>query len=220
MPDLLRLAPRLGGVVLLALCAACGGPTPTPVPIKPALVREIHGQAFVCRDSFPADLTTCPRAAVGGEVVVNGGAHTGPGDSTLLLQTTGARFLLTPESSLRYVESSNIGISFLLAAGRLFADHEPGTNTIIVRSRNTLVTSLDTRFTIQADSGDVVVSVDSGDVTVEVPPGSGHTMRMTAGQGMHIAATASAPPAPQAQQPDEIRLWREIGNRLFPQTAP
>ena len=68
----------VGIIGLLACCAAACDNGAAPES-QPATVLETRGQTFLCRDTFPADLTTCPAATQGATVVVNGGVHTGPG---------------------------------------------------------------------------------------------------------------------------------------------
>jgi ferric-dicitrate binding protein FerR (iron transport regulator) len=206
-----RMAQRaaLGGVLLLA--AACGDP-----PAQAATVAETQGQTFACADSFPADPTACPPATVGAEVRVNGGVHTGAGNATLLMQVGATRFRLLPNSSLRYVESNGAGIRFFLEAGRVFADREPGSDTIVIQSGDSAVTALGTVFTVADEGTQEIVSVLTGTVTVEVPPGSKQTRQVHAGQGMRIPDGATAPPPPSAMTRDELRLWQQVLPLLNP----
>ncbi len=200
------------GVLLLGSVVACGDAAPAPVP---ATVQETRGATFACRDTFPVDLTTCPPAAVGAQVVVNGGVHSGPGITTLVMQTGQTRFRLLPDSSLRYVATSGVGATFLLTAGRLFADHDSASGAIVIQSGNSAISALGTLFTVATDgSGAVIVSVQTGTVAVEVPRGSQQVRNVTQGQGMQIPAGATAPPLPRAMTPSELRLWQHIGPNL------
>ena len=212
-----RLAHRVlqgtvGALLLAGVVAACGDTAPAALP---ATVQETRGATFACRDSFPADLTSCPPATLGTQVVVNGGVHSGPGDTALLMQTGRSRFRLLPDSSLRYVSSNGAGVTFLLTAGRLFADHDAASGDIVIQSGNSAISALGTLFTVATtNSGAVVVSVQAGTVAVEVPLGSKQIRNVTQGQGMQIPAGATAPPLPQAMTPGELRLWQRIGPNL------
>jgi len=206
---------RVGGwlALLLAMGAttACGD---NSAALPPAIVQETRGTTFACVDSFPDNLTTCPAAAVGTEVQVNGGVHTAPGDTTLLLKTAETRFRLLPDSSLRYVAKSGAATAFLLTAGRLFADHDSKSGDILINTGNSAVTALGTLFSVGIENGQTVVSVQEGTVAVEVPPGSKQVQNVTKGQGMLIPAGATAPPVPRPMTPGEIRLWQHIGPNL------
>jgi ferric-dicitrate binding protein FerR (iron transport regulator) len=177
-------------------------------------VRETRGANVACVDNFPADLTTCPPAAVGTEVQVNGGVHTAPGDTTMLVQTGDTRFRLLPDSSLRYVAKSGATTDFLLTAGRLFADHDSKSGDILIKAGNSAISALGTLFSVGIENGQTVVSVQDGTVAVEVPPGSKQVRNVTKGQGMLIPAGATAPPLPRPMTPGELRLWQRIGPNL------
>ncbi len=200
------------GVLLLSGMVACGDAAPAPVP---ATVQETRGATFACRDTFPVDLTTCPPAAVGAQVVVNGGVHSGPGATQLLMQTGQTRFRLLPDSSLRYVANSGVGVTFLLTAGRLFADHDAASGAVVIQSGNSAISALGTLFTVATDSsGAVIVSVQTGTVAVEVPRGSQQVRNVLQGQGMLIPSGATTPPLPRTMTPGELRLWQHIGPNL------
>ena len=200
------------GVLALGVVVACGDAAPAVVP---ATVQETRGATFACRDTFPLDLTGCPAATVNSAVVVNGGVHSGPGDTTLLMQTGKTRFRLLPSSSLRYVANSGLGVTFLLTAGRLFADHDAAGGALVIQSGNSAISALGTLFTVATDSsGAVIVSVQGGTVAVEVPRGSQQIRNVTQGQGIQIPAGATAPPLPRAMTPSELRLWQRIGPNL------
>lgn len=133
----------------------------------------------------------------------------------LLMQTGRSRFRLLPDSSLRYVSSNGAGVTFLLTAGRLFADHDAASGDIVIQSGNSAISALGTLFTVATSAGGaVVVSVQAGTVAVEVPQGSKQIRNVTQGQGMQIPAGATAPPLPQAMTPGELRLWQRIGPNL------
>jgi len=194
------------GVALLALVACdVGGPA------RVATVSQTRGQAFACRDTFPADLTTCPAAAVGGEVGVNGGVATGDGDSALVMQSGSVAFRLEPQSALKYVANQGAAASFLLSAGRLFASHESGSDTVVIRSGNVAVAELGTVYTVATNPSGVTVSVLSGSVAVEVPPGSNQKQTVRAGEGVQVPPGATAPPPARPMSPAEQRVWRQAG---------
>jgi ferric-dicitrate binding protein FerR (iron transport regulator) len=201
------------GAALLAL-AACD----TGGPARVATVSQIRGQAFACRDSFPADLTACPPAAVGGEVGVNGGVGTGAGDSALVMQSGSVAFRLEPQSALKYVANQGAAASFLLSAGRIFASHESGAETVVIRSGNVAVAELGTVYTVATNSSGVIVSVLSGSVAVEVPPGSNQKQTVRAGEGVQVPPGATAPPPAHPMTPAEQRVWRQAGAN--PPTPP
>ncbi|HUS13694.1 MAG TPA: FecR family protein [Chloroflexia bacterium] len=208
---------RAPGLTLLsaaagtALLAACGGDPPAPVP---ATVRAAAGQTFACRDSFPTDLTSCPPAAVGGTVVVGGGVHTAGGGATLRMETASTNFRLLENSSLRYVANNGAAVSFLLTAGRVFADHAPGSGDVLIQSGNTAVAALGTRFTVAASANGVIVSVDQGEVAVAVPPQARQAHVVHAGEGILVPPGASAPPAARPMSASERQLWQHIGPGL------
>lgn len=209
-----RRRPRgwVGILGLLACCAAaCDNGAATES--QPATVLDTRGATFLCRDSFPADLTTCPAATVGATVVVNGGVHTGPGAATLLMKTRGTTFRLLPNSSLRYVESTSAGALFLLTAGRVFAEHEPGSDNVVIRGGDAGVAPLGTLYTAGIDATGVIISVREGRVGVSVPP-TAPAQPMDAGQGMHVDTGAHAAPTPRPMTAAEAALWRQIGPHL------
>jgi hypothetical protein len=196
--------------VLLGVAACDSGGSPQQFS---ATVKEVRGQTFFCRDSFPPNLTTCPPAAVGNEVLVNGGVGTGSGDATLLMNARNTNFRLLPDSALRYVTADGAGASFLLTLGRVFADHQgSGPDEVTIQSGTTAIVATGTRYSVLIEpDGNVTVSVDKGEVTVEVPIGSKKTMKVTTGQGMHIPKGSTAPPAPRDMTPAERRLWLQVG---------
>lgn len=196
----------------LGVVAGCGDNSAEV--LSPALVQETRGANFACVDSFPVDLTTCPAATTGTQVQVNGGVHTSPGDTTMLVQTGQTRFRLLPDSSLRYIGKGGAATAFLLTAGRLFADHDSKSGDILIKTGNSAVTALGTLFSVGVENGQTIVSVQDGTVAVEVPPGSKQIQNVTKGQGMLIPAGATAPPVPRPMTPGEIRLWQHIGPNL------
>jgi ferric-dicitrate binding protein FerR (iron transport regulator) len=201
------------GILGLLACCAAACDNGAAAESQPATVLETRGATFLCRDTFPADLTTCPAATVGATVVVNGGVHTGPGDATLLMKTRGTTFRLLPNSSLRYVESTSAGALFLLTAGRVFAEHEPGSDNVVIRGGDAGVAPLGTLFTAGIDATGVIVSVREGRVGVSVPP-TAPAQPMDAGQGMHVDTGARRAPAPRPMTAPEAALWRQIGPHL------
>jgi len=207
--------PLAGWVGILGLLACCAAACDngTAAESQPATVLETRGRTFLCRDIFPTDLTTCPAATPGATVVVNGGVHTGPGDATLLMKTRGTTFRLLPNSSLRYVESTSAGALFLLTAGRVFADHEPGSDTVVIRGGDAGVAPLGTRYTAGIDGTGVIISVREGRVGVSVPPDA-PAQPMDAGQGMHVDTGARAAPTPRPMTAAEAALWQQIGPHL------
>ncbi|HMA38268.1 MAG TPA: FecR family protein [Chloroflexia bacterium] len=209
-----RLALPLALALLIGLSAACDTSSGSSGAVAPAIVQETRGSTFVCRDTFPADLTSCPPGAVGDAVVVGGGVHTGPGAATLLMLSGSTHFRLQPESTLRYVGNTGAAGSFLLAAGRVFAAHAPGDQAILIRSGDAAVTELGTLFTVGIDRAGVIVSVQAGQVAVEVPPGSRQTRTVRAGEGLLIPPGATAPPVPRPMSPGELAVWRHIGPQL------
>ena len=209
-----RRRPR-AWVAILALLACCAAACDNGAATEsqPATVLDTRGATFLCRDSFPADLTTCPAATVGATVVVNGGVHTGPGAATLLMKTRGTTFRLLPNSSLRYVESTSAGALFLLTAGRVFAEHEPGSDNVVIRGGDAGVAPLGTLYTAGIDATGVIISVREGRVGVSVPP-TAPAQPMDAGQGMHVDTGAHAAPTPRPMTAAEAALWRQIGPHL------